>query len=71
LLIALAGPFALGHTAYIVVQWLRAGRWEPLLMLPAILVSRFAYAAGMMVGGIRWLRRRKNPDVAALRPRWQ
>ena len=64
LLIAASGPLALAHTAFILGCWLRAGVFEPLWMSPAILVSRFAYAAGMAVGGVQWLRRR------SFRPRW-
>jgi glycosyltransferase involved in cell wall biosynthesis len=64
LLIAASAPLALAHTAFILGCWLRAGVFEPLWMLPAILASRFAYAAGMAVGGVQWLRRR------SLRPRW-
>lgn len=64
LLIAASGPLALAHTAFILGCWLRAGVFEPLWMLPAILASRFAYAAGMAVGGVQWLRRR------SFRPRW-
>ena len=64
LLIAASGPLALAHTAFILGCWLRAGVFEPLWMSPAILVSRFAYAAGMAVGGVQWLRQRN------LRPRW-
>lgn len=65
LLIAASAPLALAHTAFIVGCWLRAGVFEPLWMLPAILASRFAYAAGMAVGGVRWLRR-----GTGFRPRW-
>ena len=64
LLIAASGPLALAHTAFILGCWLRAGVFEPLWMLPAILASRFAYAAGMTVGGVQWLRGR------GYRPRW-
>ncbi|HEX5760497.1 MAG TPA: glycosyltransferase [Thermoanaerobaculia bacterium] len=70
LLIAASGPLALAHTAFIVGCWVRAGVFEPLLQLPAILLSRFAYAAGLAVGGIQWLRRR-DPEAEAYRPRWQ
>ena len=48
----------------------RAGVWEPVVMLPAILGSRFAYAAGMAVGGVQWLRRRGRGGPS-YRPRWQ
>lgn len=58
LTIAASGPLALAHTAFIVGCWLRAGVLEPLAMLPLIAGSRLAYAAGMSVGGVRWLRRR-------------
>jgi len=71
LIAAAAGPLAFAHTAYIVGCWTRARVYEPILMVPWILVSRFAYTTGMMVGGIRWLRRRNNPALAALKPRWQ
>jgi glycosyltransferase involved in cell wall biosynthesis len=67
LLIVASAPFALAQTAYILGCWLRAGVFEPVLMLPAVLASRLAYAAGMAVGGTRWLRRRGTP---AVRPRW-
>ena len=69
-LILLAFPLAPVHTAYILACWLRARVFEPLLMTPWILLSRVAYAAGMTVGGIRWLRR--NPGGGAARgPRWR
>lgn len=41
---------------YIAWCWLRAGRLEPVLAFPALLFTRFVYAAGMMIGGWRWLR---------------
>ncbi|MDQ3555183.1 MAG: glycosyltransferase [Gemmatimonadota bacterium] len=66
LAILATGPFALAHTAFILGCWLRAGVYEPLLMSPAILASRVAYAAGMAVGGVQWLRRRGTEA----RPRW-
>jgi glycosyltransferase involved in cell wall biosynthesis len=60
LIIAGSLPLAFAHTAYIIACWVRAGIFEPLLMSPAILASRFAYAAGMAVGGVRWLRSRSS-----------
>jgi glycosyltransferase involved in cell wall biosynthesis len=66
LLIMACIPLAFAHTAYILGCWIRAGVFEPVLMLPAVLASRFAYVAGMAVGGIQWLRHR---DVAALEQR--
>ena len=71
-LLILASPLlALAHTAYILACWVRGGRYEPLLMLPAILVSRFAYAFGMAAGGIQWIRRRGDAEPGRRpRPRW-
>ncbi len=60
LLITLSVPLALVHSAYVVWCWARVGVLEPLWMLPAVLASRLAYAAGMAVGGVRWLRRRHD-----------
>lgn len=62
-------PLSFAHTAYIVWCWLRAGVVEPLVMLPAILISRLAYGAGMGIGGLRWLLRGRDP-VAERGPRW-
>jgi len=70
LLIAASLPLALAHTGFIVGCWLRAGVLEPVWMLPAILVSRFAYAAGLAAGGVQWLRRRKSTEDTAWAPRW-
>lgn len=72
LLIASSLPLALAHTAYILGCWVRAGALEPLLMAPAILVSRFAYVAGLAVGGVRWLRRQGGiGESTVYGPRWQ
>jgi glycosyltransferase involved in cell wall biosynthesis len=60
LLIAASVPLAVVHTVYIVAAWARVGVLEPIWMVPAVLASRFAYAAGMSVGGWRWLRRRRH-----------
>jgi len=47
-------------------------------MLPVVLAARLAYAAGMMAGGVRWLRSRGARSassaggvVAGVRPRWE
>jgi glycosyltransferase involved in cell wall biosynthesis len=69
LLIAASLPLAFLHTAFILGCWVQAGRVEPLLMAPAVFVSRLAYSAGMAVGGLQWLRRRKGE--AADQPRWR
>lgn len=55
LLIALAPFTAPVQAVYIARCWQRAGRLEPLLAFPVLLLSRFVYAAGMMIGGWRWL----------------
>ena len=69
-LIALSVPIAIAQAGYILMCWLRVGRLEPLLMFPAVVAARFAYAAGMVVGGVRWLRERGGPAVDR-RPRWE
>lgn len=69
-LIALAPASTLVQALYIVACWLRVGIFEPLLMLPAVLAARAAYALGMMVGGFRWLRSGRAPGPVETRPRW-
>jgi glycosyltransferase involved in cell wall biosynthesis len=69
LLVAGSLPLALASTAYIVICWLRAGRIEPLLMLPAVLAARLAYSAGLAWGGLRWIR--AGDRVPEMRPRWE
>jgi glycosyltransferase involved in cell wall biosynthesis len=71
-LMILSSPvLALAHTAYILACWIRARRYEPLLMFPGLLVSRFAYAAGMAAGGIRWIRRERGMERGTRPgPRW-
>lgn len=69
LLIAGSLPLAFLHTAFILGCWVRAGRFEPVLMAPAVFASRLAYSAGMAAGGLKWLRRRNTP--ATYQPRWQ
>ncbi len=56
LLIVISPLLAIAHTLYILTCWIRAGRFEPLFMLPVILVSRLAYTMGMSIGGLQWLR---------------
>lgn len=62
-------PLALGSTLYVVGCWLRAGVFEPLLMLPGVLAARLAYSAGLVAGGIRWLR--SGAAAPEARPRWE
>jgi len=71
-LLILASPLvALAHTAYILACWVQARRYEPLLMLPAVLASRVAYAFGMAAGGIQWIRRLDDTETGRRpRPRW-
>lgn len=69
-LIVLSLPLAFAHTAFILGCWVLAGRFEPVLMAPAVLASRLAYSAGMAVGAIRWLRGRGG-SATAYRPHWQ
>jgi glycosyltransferase involved in cell wall biosynthesis len=73
LLVAASVPLALPQAAYIAWCWLKAGALEGALTLPVVLAARLAYAAGMMAGGMRWLRARAAGDATALgvRPRWE
>jgi glycosyltransferase involved in cell wall biosynthesis len=68
-LVAASLPLALGSTAYILWCWVRAGVLEPVLMLPAVLAARLAWSAGLIAGGIRWIR--FGTDAAEARPRWE
>lgn len=63
-------PMAFAHTAYALLNWVRAGVFEPLWMLPGILLAHLSYAVGATAGGIRWLRSRRHGSVDDLRPRW-
>jgi glycosyltransferase involved in cell wall biosynthesis len=69
LLVAASLPLAFGSTAYILFCWIRAGVLEPLLMLPAVLAARLAYSAGLIAGGIRWMR--FGPAAGETRPQWE
>ncbi|MBW2412529.1 MAG: glycosyltransferase [Deltaproteobacteria bacterium] len=69
LLIAACLPLGILSALYIIILWLQAGKIEVLLMAPIIFCVRLAYAAGMMVGGVRWLSRRGKSH--AHRPRWE
>ena len=69
LLVAASLPLGLGSIAYILWCWVRVGFLEPLLMLPAILAARLAYSAGLVAGGIRWMR--FGAGAAEARPRWE
>ena len=69
LLVAGSLPIALGTTAYILGCWARARVVEPLLMLPAVLAARLAYSAGLVAGGIRWIRH--GEAAVPVRARWE
>lgn len=64
-LVLAALPLAVPLSVYVVVQWARAGVLEPVAWFPAILATRLAYGAGMMVGGARWLLRGSRQGVPA------
>lgn len=68
LLAAASLPLAFAHTAHTVGCWLRYGRLEPVAMLPMILAARLAYAAGLGLGGWRWLRYRTTGAPAPVPP---
>ena len=68
-LVAASLPLAVGSTGYILWCWLRAGVLEPLLMAPVVLAARLAYSAGLVAGGIRWMR--FGPAAVQVRPRWE
>jgi glycosyltransferase involved in cell wall biosynthesis len=69
LLVAGSLPLALGSTMYILGCWVRARVLEPVFMLPAVLAARLAYSAGLVAGGIRWIRH--GETAAAVRARWE
>jgi glycosyltransferase involved in cell wall biosynthesis len=62
-------PLALGSAGYVVACWLAAGVFEPLLMFPYVLAARTAYSAGLVAGGIRWMR--FGATAGEARPRWE
>ena len=72
LLIVGSPLLAIAHTVFIIGCWARAAIWEPLLMLPLVLVSRVAYVTGLSVGALQWLRLRGQPaNTPRPRPRWE
>jgi hypothetical protein len=40
-----------------------------LLMFPVVVAARLAYSAGLVAGGVRWMR--FGPAAAEVRPRWE
>jgi glycosyltransferase involved in cell wall biosynthesis len=69
LLVAGSIPLAFATTAYILSCWVRVGVWEPLLMVPGVLAARMAYSAGLVTGGLRWIRH--GTLAPATRARWE
>ena len=69
LLVLASLPLAVASAGYILWCWVRVGRLEPVLLLPVILAARLAYAAGLVAGGIRWMRH--GEAAAEARPRWE
>jgi glycosyltransferase involved in cell wall biosynthesis len=69
LLVAASLPLALASTLYILACWVRAGVLEPVLMAPVVLAARLAYSAGLIAGGVRWVR--FGPAAVEARPRWE
>jgi hypothetical protein len=64
----LAAPvLGAAQSAYIVGEWIRVGRLEPLLFAPMVVASRAAYVAGMVAGGVQWMR----GSAEEHRPRWE
>jgi len=55
LLVVAAPLIAPLQALYIAHCWMRAGRLEPLAAFPVLLLARFVYAGGTMIGGWRWL----------------
>jgi GT2 family glycosyltransferase len=69
LLVVASLPLALASTVYILGCWVRAGVIEPVLMLPYVLAARLAYSAGLIAGGVRWMR--FGASAAEARARWE
>lgn len=53
--VLLSLPLIPVQVIYITACWIRAGKWEALLLLPWSLAARSAYGIGMFLGGIRWM----------------
>jgi hypothetical protein len=69
LLLAASLPLAVASTGYIAWCWVRAGALEPVAMLPVVGAARAAYSAGLVAGGVRWMR--FGAGAAEVRPRWE
>ncbi len=62
-------PLAIASAGYVIACWLQAGKLEPVLMAPLVLAARLAYSAGLVAGGLRWMR--YGQAAAQARPRWE
>lgn len=51
----------------IIGLWLRYGRFEIIVQIPLVLISRVAYAVGMLAGVVDWYRRRLTRTKTAKR----
>jgi mycofactocin glycosyltransferase len=70
LLMLACPPLAVAQTGYVIACWLKARRFEPLVMLPLVFAARAAWCAGAFVGTARWLRHRAGGTPGA-RPAWE
>lgn len=56
---------AIGHSVFIIGLWLRHGHLEIVIQIPLVLLSRIAYAAGMLAGVTDWYKRRLTRSQTA------
>jgi glycosyltransferase involved in cell wall biosynthesis len=70
LLVLASLPLAFVSTAYIIGCWAKARMFEPIAMLPALLLARLSYSVGMAEGGLHWVRKPEERDREH-RPRWE
>ena len=68
-LVAASLPLAVASAVYITACWLRVGVLEPLLAFPVVLAARLAYSAGLIAGGLRWIRH--GEMAPEIRARWE
>ncbi|MEO7986586.1 MAG: glycosyltransferase [Gemmatimonadales bacterium] len=69
LLVVASLPLAAVSAIYIVGCWVRAGILEPVLAFPIVLAARLAYSAGLIAGGVRWMR--YGAMAPEIRARWE
>jgi glycosyltransferase involved in cell wall biosynthesis len=68
-LVAASLPLAAMSAVYIVTCWVKVGVVEPLLAFPVVLAARLAYSAGLIAGGVRWMRH--GEMAPEIRARWE